>query len=86
MKQLITEIEELVAEVPRQCGLTASTTRSFGEKGYQSLQVQVRLVPLGVEPTHEDWLFLHASEEHHFHGLRDRLAQFIADHRRTEAA
>ncbi|KJZ10427.1 hypothetical protein TW86_14105 [Halomonas sp. S2151] len=86
MKQLITEIEELVAEVPRQCGLTASTTRSFGENGYQSLQVQIRLVPLGVEPTDEDWLFLHASEEHHFPGLRDRLAQFIAEHRSKEAA
>ena len=86
MNKLITEIEELVAEVPRQCGLTASTTRSFGTDGWQSLQVQVRLVPHGIEPRPGDWLFLHASEEHHFPGLRDRLAQFIATHRRTEAA
>ncbi|MGQ7249558.1 hypothetical protein ACUN9Y_19770 [Halomonas sp. V046] len=86
MKKLIAEIEELVAEIPHQCGLTASTTRSFGEDGWQSLQVQVCLVPPGIEPKRDDWLFLHANEEHHFSGLRDRLAQFIAEHRRTEAA
>jgi len=86
MKAMIAEIEDLVAAIPRQCGLSASTTRSFYGESDEQIQVQIRLVPLDVTPTNDDWLFLNASQEHHLPGLRDQLAQFIVDHRKPEAA
>ncbi len=86
MKTVIAEIEDLVAEIPRQCGLSASTSRMFFEDSHETLQVQIRLVSCDVTPTDNDWLFLNASQEHHYPGLRDQLAQFILEHRKAEAA
>lgn len=86
MKTLTAEIENLVAEIPRQCGLSASTTRMFFEDRHETLQVQIRLVPCDVTPYEGDWLFLNASQDHHYPGLRDQLTQFILEHRKPEAA
>ena len=74
------EIEDLVATIPAQCGLFASTTRTYYPEGGESLTVQVRLVPTEEYASLDDWVFMH-EDGRDYPRLRDMVCDFIIENR-----
>ena len=74
------EIEDLVETIPAQCGLFASTTRTFYAEGGESLTVQVRLVPAEEYASLDDWVFMR-EDLPGYANLRNQVYAFIIENR-----